>query len=57
MSELRLLTETAKRTRFDFVWTVEGCKLPLLAQMEGEQALRQALDGMLYKWQFCLGRL
>lgn len=30
ISELRLLTEQAKRTRFDFVWTVEGCILPVL---------------------------
>ena len=57
MSELRLLTDAAKRTRFDFVWQVEGCRLPLLAQQDGEQALRLALDMMLYKWRFCLGRL
>lgn len=56
MTEMRLLTDTAKRTRFDFVWGIEGCKVPLLAQIQGEQALRLALESMIYKWQFHLGR-
>lgn len=56
MIEMRLLTDEAKRTRFDFVWTVEGCKVPIMAVWEGEHNLRLALESMLYKWQFSLGR-
>ncbi len=47
MVELRLLTEEAKQTRFDFVWQVEGCKVPILAQQEGELALRYSLANNL----------
>ena len=57
MAELRLLTDAAKRTRFDFVWQMDGCRVPLLEQQECEQALRLALDMMIYKWRFGLGRL
>ena len=57
MVELRLLTEKARQTRYDFVWSVEGSKIPILEIDPAERALRTALEGMLYKWQYCLGRL
>ncbi len=43
MIELRLLTDQAKLTRFDFVWGIEGCKVPVLAQQDCERVLRLAL--------------
>lgn len=42
-THLRLLTPKARLTRFDFDWRVVGVVLPLLAVMEGRDALRRAL--------------
>ena len=47
MLELRLLTKEAKRTRYDFVWMVEGCKLPVLAVGEADRLLRLILTDAL----------
>ena len=47
MAEIRLLTDDAKTRRFDFVWTVEGCKVPILAQQECETVLRLGLTSAL----------
>jgi hypothetical protein len=48
MVELRLLTEEAKQTRFDFVWGVEDCiGMALLSVCEGEQVLRYAIESAL----------
>ena len=45
--EGRMLTAEAARARFDFVWTIEGCLLPLVGITVAETALRHALEGAL----------
>jgi hypothetical protein len=45
---LRLLTDAAKRTQFDFVWTVEGFGVaPVLAVTMAEDVLRQGIENGL----------
>jgi hypothetical protein len=61
MSELRLLSAGAASTRFDFVWTVDGLRLPLLGITEAEPVLRHALmsaldDHGVLSWARCGGR-
>ena len=47
MVEMRMLTDAAKQERFDFVWMVDGCKVPIFAQQDCEHALRLALTAAL----------
>ena len=41
---LRLLTPEARKRRFDFEWRVQGARLPLLAIIQAEVALKHALE-------------
>jgi hypothetical protein len=61
MVEIRMLTDEEKKTRFDFVWSVEGWPWIWYGQKEAELALRLALTsalsehGVLWRNAYCGG--
>lgn len=45
--DIRMLTEHAARTRFNFEWSITGCKVPILGIESAATSLRQALENAL----------